>query len=179
MVTQWGKIMQLLNVDVTYALSPQAKGKVERPYRWLQDRMVRTCIYEKISEFEDCRSVLRDEIDRYNNHQVHSTTREIPSIRFERALKEGNSLFRKFLLPKPYTSPLDVFCLRAQRMVNGYRRISLFKHEIEVPKVPLRVYVNVHMVPDIAKDVMHIRIWWNKKMAHSLSLPLEGFRVHF
>ena len=141
--------------------------------------MVRTCIYEKISEFEDCRAVLRDEIDRYNNHQVHSTTREIPSIRFERALEDGNSLFRKFSLPKPYTSPLDVFCLRAQRMVNGYRRISLFKHEIEVPKVPLRVYVDVHMVPDAAKDVMHIRIWWNKKMVHSLSLPLEGFRVHF
>ncbi len=31
--TQWGKMMRLLNVDVTYALSPQAKGKVERPYR--------------------------------------------------------------------------------------------------------------------------------------------------
>ena len=108
-VTQWGKIMHLLNVDVTYALSPQAKGKVERPYRWLQDRMVRTCIYEKISEFEDCRGVLRDEIDRYNNHQVHSTTREIPNIRFERALETGNSLFRKFSLPKPYTSPFDVF----------------------------------------------------------------------
>jgi hypothetical protein len=178
-VTQWGKIMQMLNVDVTYALSPQAKGKVERPYRWLQDRMVRTCIYEKISRFEDCRNVLRDEIDRYNNHQVHSTTREIPSIRFERALKEGNSLFRKFLLPKPYTSPLDVFCLRAQRMVNGYRRISLFKHQIEVPKVPLREYVDVHMVPDTTKGVMHIRIWWNEQMVHSVSLPLKGFRVHF
>ena len=177
--TQWRKMMRLLNVDVSYALSPQAKGKVERPYRWLQDRMVRTCIYEKISEFEDCRSVLRDEIDRYNNHQVHSTTREIPNIRFERALEDGNSLFRKFSLPKPYTSPLDVFCLRTQRMVNGYRRISLFKNEIEVPKVPLRVYVDVHMVPDTAKGVMHIRIWWNKKMVHSLSLPLEGFRVHF
>jgi hypothetical protein len=141
--------------------------------------MVRTCIYEDISDIEDCRSVLSDEIARYNNHQVHSTTREIPGIRFERALKEGNSLFRKFLLPKPYTSPLDVFCLRAQRMVNGYRRISLFKHQIEVPKVPLREYVDVHMVPDTTKGVMHIRIWWNEQMVHSVSLPLKGFRVHF
>jgi hypothetical protein len=177
--TQWSKMMRILNVDVTYALSPQAKGKVERPYRWLQDRIVRTCVYEKISEFEDCRGVLRDEISRYNNHQVHSTTGEIPSIRFERALKSGNSLFRKFSLPKPYTSPLDVFCLRQQRMLNGYRRISLFKHEIEVPKVPLREYVDVHMVPDTTKQLMHIRIWWNAKMVHSLSLPLKGFRVHF
>jgi len=178
-VTQWGKIMHLLNVDVTYALSPQAKGKVERPYRWLQDRMVRTCIYEKISEFEDCRGVLRDEIDRYNNHQVHSTTREIPNIRFERALETGNSLFRKFSLPKPYTSPFDVFCLRTQRMVNGYRRISLFKNQIEIPKVPLREYVDVHMVPDTTKGVMYIRIWWKAEMVHTVSLPLKGFRVHF
>jgi len=80
--TQWGKMMRLLNVGVIYALSPQAKGKVERPYRWLQDRIVRTCIYEQISEMEDGRSVLRDELNRYNNHQVHSTTGEIPSIRF-------------------------------------------------------------------------------------------------
>jgi hypothetical protein len=178
-VTQWSKIMQLLHVDVTYALSPQAKGKVERPYRWLQDRMVRTCIYEEISDLEGGRSVLRDEINRYNNHQVHSTTREIPSIRFERALEEGNSLFRKFSLPKPYTSPLDVFCLREKRMVNGYRRISLFKHQIEVPKVPLREYVDVHMVPDTAKGVMHIRIWWKEEMVHTVSLPLQSFRVHF
>jgi hypothetical protein len=178
-VTQWGKMMHLLKVDVTYALSPQAKGKVERPYRWLQDRMVRTCIYEEISDIEGGRSVLRDEISRYNNHQVHSTTCEIPSIRFERALKDGNSLFRKFSLPKPYTSPLDVFCLREQRMVNGYRKISLFKHQIEVPKVPLYEYVDLHMVPDIEKQVMYIRIWWNEQMVHSLSLPLKDFRVHF
>jgi len=71
--------MRLLGVDVSFALSPQAKGKVERPYRWLQDRIVRTCVYEQISEMEGGRSVLRDELNRYtipargNNHQVHST----------------------------------------------------------------------------------------------------------
>ena len=42
-------MMRLLGVEVTYALSPQAKGKVEKPYRWLQDRIVRTCIYENLS----------------------------------------------------------------------------------------------------------------------------------
>jgi hypothetical protein len=73
--TQWRKMMRVLNVDVIYALSPQAKGKVECPYRWLQDRIVRTCIYEKISAMDEVRSVLRDEVNRYNGHQVHSTTR--------------------------------------------------------------------------------------------------------
>ena len=64
-------------------------------------------------------------------------------------------------------------------MVNGYRRISLFNHTIEVPNVPLRVYVDVHMVPDAAKQQMHIRIWCDSAMVRSLSLPLDGFRVHF
>ena len=177
--TQWGKMMRLLGIDVVHALSPQAKGKVERPYRWLQDRIVRTCVYENLSTMEEVRSVLKAEIDRYNNRQVHSTTGEIPNIRFQKARKEGNSLFRKFTIPKPYRSPKDVFCLRTSLMVNGYRRISLFKHQIEVPNVPLREDVDVHLVPDETKQLMHIRIWWTDKMVHSISLPLQGFRVHF
>ncbi|MGB2959248.1 MAG: hypothetical protein WBD30_10210 [Bacteroidota bacterium] len=177
--TQWGQLMRILGVDVTYALSPQAKGKVERPYQWLQDRIVRTCALDNISALDDVRSVLKEEVDRYNHHQVHSTTKEIPSIRFTRARQDGNSLFRPFSLPKPYTSPKDVFCLRETRVVNGYRRISLFNHTIEVPKTELYEEVDIHLVPDTAKQVMETRIWWNDKMVHSVALPLEGFRVHF
>jgi hypothetical protein len=177
--TQWRKMMRVLGVDVTHALSPQAKGKVERPYRWLQDRIVRTCALENLSTLEEVRSVLKEEMDRYNNHQVHSTTKEIPSIRFKKAKQDGNSLFRPFSLPKPYTSPKDVFCLRETRIVNGYRRISLFNHTIEVPNVELREEVEVHMVPDTVKEVMEIRIWWGQKMVHSVALPLDGFSVHF
>jgi len=176
--TQWSKMMQVLGVEVIYALSPQAKGKVERPYQWLQDRIVRTCALEKISDREEVRAVLKEEVDRYNHQQVHSTTKEIPSIRFDRAKQEGNSLFRPFSLPKPYTSPKDVFCLRETRVVDGYRRISLFNHTIEVPKVDLHEEVEIHMIPDLIKQVMEIRIWWHGKMVHSVALPLEGFRVH-
>lgn len=177
--TQWRKMMRVLGVDVIYALSPQAKGKVERPYRWLQDRIVRTCALDKLSAIEDVRLVLKEEVDRYNNHQVHSTTGEIPNIRFNRAKKNGNSLFRPFSLPKPYTSSKDVFCLRETRIVNGYRRISLFSHSIEVPNVELHEEVEIHMVPDTTKQVAEIRIWWNAKMVHSVALPLDGFSVHF
>ena len=98
---QWRLVMKILGVDVSYALSPQAKGKIERPYRWLQDTIVRTYAIEKLSAIEEVRAVLREKIDRYNNHQVHSTTREIPSIRFGKARKDGNSLFIDHL---PYPS---------------------------------------------------------------------------
>jgi len=90
--TQWQQMMRCLGVEVIHALSPQAKGKVERPYRWLQDRIVRTCALENLSTLENVRSVLREEVQRYNNHQVHSTTGEIPGIRFQKALESGNSL---------------------------------------------------------------------------------------
>ena len=176
--TQWRQMMALLGVDVTYALSPQAKGKVERPYRWLQDRIVRTCALENISQIDEARAVLKDELERYNNHQVHSTTGEIPRIRFEKARTAGNSLFRPFSLPKPYTSPKDVFCLRTTRVVDGYRRISVSNHEIKVPKVPLREDVELHLVPDTLKEAMEIRLWWNKNMLHSVSYPLKEFRLH-
>jgi len=135
--------------------------------------------WRNLTTLQEARSILADEVERYNNHQVHSTTGEIPCLRFEKALLAGNSLFRPFVLPKPYTAPKDVFCLRETRMVDGYRRISLFNHTIEVPNVPLREDVDIHLVPDVTRNLMEIRIWWNDKMAHSVSLPLNEFRVHF
>jgi hypothetical protein len=172
---QWRQVMKLLGVEPIFALSPQAKGKIERPYRWLQDRIVRTCAIEKLSVIEDVRAVLREELDRYNNHQVHSTTGEIPSIRFEKAKNEGNSLFRPFALPKPYTSAKDVFCLRETRMVNGYRKISLSNHEVVVPNVPLREEVEVHLIPDTSRGVLEVRIWWDNRMVQSVAYPLKEF----
>ena len=178
--SQWRQMMRVLGVDVTYALSPQAKGKIERPYRWLQDRIVRTCAIEKLTAIEEVRDVLREELDRYNNHQVHSTTGEIPSIRFEKASKEGNSLFRHFILPQPYTSAKDVFCLREKRMVNGYRKISFFNHDIPVPHVPLREEVELHLIPDRERGITEVRIWWESQMVQSLVYPLKEFPgVHF
>ena len=177
---QWRQVMTALGVDVSYALSAQAKGKVERPYRWLQDRIVGTCAIEKLTAIDDVRAVLKEELDRYNNHQVHSTTGEVPSIRFEKARKEGKSLFRPFALPKPYTSTKDIFCLRETRMANGYRKISLFNHEIVVPNVPLREDVEVHMIPDIQREAFEVRIWWDNRMVQSVTYPIKEFpRVQF
>jgi hypothetical protein len=134
---------------------------------------------EKLTSLEEVRSVLRNEVNRYNNHQVHSTTGEIPNLRFENAKKAGTSLFRPFVLPKPYTSPKDVFCLRDTRTLNGYRRISLFNQEIEVPHVPLREDVELHIFPNFGKQILEVRIWWSNKLVHFVNLPLANLRVHF
>lgn len=173
---QWKQVLRQLNVDVVYALSAQAKGKVERPYRWLQDRIVRTCAYDKVSTFEEARPVLWQEVHRYNYEQVHSTTGEVPAVRFANAKKTGNSLFRPFALPAPYKSPKDVFCLRQMRTLDGYRKISLDQHKIDVPKVDPREDVELRMVPDFVKNLLEVRIWFNGKMVHSVNLPLNEIR---
>jgi hypothetical protein len=176
---QWRQLMRLLNVDVIHALSPQAKGKVERPFRWLQDRVGRACYYDDVSTFDQVREVVHMEVDRYNNRQVHSTTGEIPRVRFEKAAAQGRSLFRPFSLPSPYTSPDDVFCLRMTRVVSTYRRIQLSKHTIPLPEVDPNEEVQVHLIPNPTTQSMALRIWWNAKLVHTTTLPLNNFRVHF
>lgn len=177
---QWRQVMRVCGVDVIYALSPQAKGKIERPYRWLQDRIVRTCAIEHVTNIDQARVILQHEVKRYNEHQVHSTTKEIPAFRFERAKREGNSLFRPFSIPKPYLSTKDIFCLREKRMVNAYHKISFFNKEIFIPKVPLRDYVEIFIVPDKQKGIIELRFWWNNQLVHTITYPIKDFpSVHF
>lgn len=177
---QWKQVVKTLGGDVVYALSPQAKGKIERPYRWLQDRIVRTCALEKISDIADAREVLRYELDRYNNRQVHSTTKEIPIIRFRKAKEEGKTLFRPFSMPKPYTHINDIFCLREKRRTNGYRKISFYRQALQLPKVPPYEEVTIHLVPNKQTQTLELRIWWHDMFILTTTYPLSLFpSVHF
>jgi len=58
------------------------KVKVDRHYRWLQDRIIRTCTLERNTSMEDTQAVLREESHHYNYQQVHSTSGEVLAIRF-------------------------------------------------------------------------------------------------
>lgn len=156
---EWKRIMNECKVKVTYALSPQAKGKIERPYRWLQDRIVRTCARENIRSIKEVREVLIYEVRRYNEQQVHSETKEIPAIRFERAIKEGKTLFRPFRMPSPYESTKDIFCIREERTTNAYRKISIDGIELRVSGVDPYEKVELRMVPDEDTGLTEIRFW--------------------
>ena len=116
---QWKQVTGDLGIDITYALSPQAKGKIECPYGWLQDKLVRTCAREDIADIIAAQRVLKKEVYRYNYKQVHSTTGEVPYYRFRKASDEGRSLFREFILKPPYKSIKDIFCLRLERTINA------------------------------------------------------------
>ena len=100
-LVQWKEVLKDLRIEVVYALSPAAKGKVERPYQWLQDHLVRTCVREGLTSIDQARQVLYEELHQYNYKRVHSTTGEIPVLRYEKALEENRGLFRRFEIPDP------------------------------------------------------------------------------
>ena len=158
-------------------MSSQAKGKIERPHGWLQDRLVRTCARQNISDIQEDKEVLAQEVHRYNFHQVHSTTKEIPALRFEKAIKEKRSLFRPFAVPKPFSSPKDIFCIQYQRVSNGYRKVSFSGKEFQIPGVNPYDDVEIHCVPDLENGIVELRFWCENKMFFSTFLPLAIDRI--
>lgn len=161
--TQWGQVMDDCGVKVIHALSAQAKGKVERPYGWLQDRIVRTCVREDVMDIKHAQRILTQEADRYNYQQVHSTTGEVPYYRFQRALKEKKSLFREFAIKKPYQSVKDIFCFRMKRTIDAYRRISLPKIQLKLNNAIPREQVNLRIYP-MGNGISEVRCWCNDKL---------------
>lgn len=175
---QWRQVLHDCGIEPTYALSAQAKGKVERPYGWLQDRIVRTAAKERLTTLSELRSVLRDLVRQYNTKWVHSTTKEIPINRFEKALNNQHCLFKPLQLTKKSHQHInDIFCLRSQRIVNPYRKISLDGTIISVPKGVPRQTVDLHLVPDIKNNLVEIRFWHNDSFLGSQNLPLEQFKT--
>lgn len=156
---QWKQVLIDCKIGITYALSPQAKGKIERPYQWLQDHLIRTCVREGFTDIKDARKILYAEVRDYNSKRVHSTTKEIPDIRFNKAIKESKTLLREFKLEPPFQSVKDIFCLRATRTVDSYRRISLKGYELKVPGVLPRQDVELRMYPDFKTGLVEIRFW--------------------
>lgn len=160
---QWKQVLYDCNVKIIYALSPQAKGKIERPYQWLQDRIVRTCVRENVSDIRQAQTILNQEIRRYNFRQVHSTTQEVPYFRLQKALTEGTSLFREFKVRPPYQSVKDIFCLRLDRTVDSYRRVSFKSLVLKVngvtqgDKVNIRIYPMNHLLSEL-------RFWCNDRL---------------
>jgi hypothetical protein len=157
---QWKQVLDDCGVKVTYALSPQAKGKIERPYGWIQDRLVRTCYRENVRVIPEGQLILNNLLQRYNFRIVHSTTGEIPYIRFQRAIREKRSLFREFTIRPPFLSSKDIFCLRVDRMVDSYRKVSINNLELKVPGAPLHEKIQLRIIPDKESGISEVRFWY-------------------
>jgi hypothetical protein len=65
-VTQFGRALAALNIDIICANSPQAKGRVERAFGTLQDRLVKELRLAGIASIEAANTWLPGFVDGYN-----------------------------------------------------------------------------------------------------------------
>jgi len=65
-ITQFGRILNELNIDIIFANSPQAKGRVERANRTLQDRLIKEMRLEGIISIAEANAWLPCFIEHFN-----------------------------------------------------------------------------------------------------------------
>lgn len=177
---QWKEVLKDLNVEVIYALSPSAKGKVERPYRWLQDHIVRACAREGVTKIDQCREILYQEVNRYRFHRVHSTTKEIPNRRLEKAFEEKQGLFRKATIKAPYETWDDIFCYRYKRTVDAYRKVSFNNLQFSISGAPIRAEIELRISFDLKTKMAKIRFWYHNRLIGEQTAKAEDLtKVQF
>jgi len=80
--TQIQRALKELNIEVIYANSPQAKGKIERLFGFFQDRLIKEMRLKGIEDYNEANRYLEGEfLSWYNNNyniSVESTYRDLP-----------------------------------------------------------------------------------------------------
>jgi transposase len=89
--TQVGRALQALEIEVIYALSPQAKGRVERMWGTLQDRLVSELRLAGATTMEDANTVLEAFRTDHNRRFAISPAEATPAWR---AVRRGTDLER-------------------------------------------------------------------------------------
>ena len=102
-MTQFGRALAQLNIEILCANSSQAKGRVERANRTLQDRLVKELRLAGISSMEEGNAFLPGFMERNN-------------ARFAKGPAKPDNLHRALNIEPDRLS--EIFCLRDQRYVS-------------------------------------------------------------
>jgi len=137
-MTQFGRALNDLNIEILCANSPQAKGRVERANRTLQDRLIKELRLEKISNMEDGNAYLDGYAERFN-------------LKFAKAPAKSDNLHRAMNIEPDRLR--DVFCYRDQRYVGqqltfSYERKRIMLEQTEVSRGLAGKYVDTYQYPD-------------------------------
>lgn len=65
--TQFSRMCKELDIEINYAGSAQAKGRVERVFRTLQDRLVKELKLQNINNTEDANKMLESFLEKFNS----------------------------------------------------------------------------------------------------------------
>jgi len=120
--TQVRRVLDELHITWIGARSPQAKGRVERLWRTLQDRLYQELRLANISTLEQANAALPALLSRHN-------------ARFRQTAAVPDSAYRRLPAGR---RPADVFCFRYWRTVSKDNVVSLEGRAIAVPPGPQR-----------------------------------------
>ncbi len=136
-MTQFGRALAELNIEIICANSSQAKGRVERANRTLQDRLVKELRLENVCDMEAGNAFLPGFVERFNKQ-------------FARKPAAPADLHRRVTDPSRLN---DVLSQREQRHVSeqltlSYDRKQLILERNEISEELGGKYVEVYAFPD-------------------------------
>lgn len=131
-ITQFGRIVEELGIDMFPANSPQAKGRIERLWETLQSRLVTEFRIHNISTIENANSFLVQYIQKYNS-------------KFAIEASSKKSVFLK--LPKRYNLD-ELLCVRFERTIDNSGVFSIKNSKFQImdrnlpPKTKVQIYLS-------------------------------------
>ncbi len=143
-MTQFGRALHELNIDIICANSPQAKGRVERANKTLQDRLVKELRLERISEIETANAYLPYFITAFND-------------RFAKPPKSDQNVHRPLA---DYDDMDRAFSWQETRTVTRslsvqYDRVVFLLEPTEVARSLARKKVTINDYPDGRLEIRH------------------------
>jgi len=149
--SQVGRLMDELHIRLIPAYSPQAKGRIERLFGTLQDRLVKELRRAQAKNVEEANEVLRAYIPRFNQ-------------RFQRSPNQDGSAYRSW----PESLQADrVFCFKYERVVSRDNVISFAGHQLQLPPGPAHSTYAGHRVQLHQRMDNHLRVFYqDKPIAH-------------
>lgn len=131
-VTQFGRIVEELGIDMFPASSPQAKGRIERLWETLQSRLVTEFRINKITNVDEANKFLISYIEKYNS-------------KFSVEPANKKTVFLK--LPKRYNLD-ELLCVRFERTIDNAGVFSINNSKFQIldkslpPKTKIQVYIS-------------------------------------
>jgi transposase len=136
LLSQFGRILQELWIELILAQSPQAKGRIERLWGTLQDRLVKALREAKAATLAQANAVLAQFLPQHN-------------ARFAAAPAELEEAYIPWL---PATPPDAYFCFKHQRRVANDNTISFGGYRLQLPPTPLRATF-AHVLVDVQQQL--------------------------
>lgn len=131
-ITQFGRIIEELGIEMFPASSPQAKGRIERLWETLQSRLTTEFRINNIKTIDEANTFLITYIEKYNS-------------KFSIEASSKNNVFLK--LPKRYNLD-ELLCVRFERTIDNAGVFSINNSKFQImdkslpPKTKVQIYIS-------------------------------------